>query len=167
LRPATAATARALLVFVVAGALLLALASCGEDTGVAEGATVTAYVVQPLCAEAERELARHRGRAGELRVRAICLPSPRSPKTSPKDAEKLDLARIGANARRATEDSTTVAVLEPLDKQASRFSTPILETAEIGSLATSSGSIGMQRLLRAIEDSDSGSLRKSVRDALE
>jgi hypothetical protein len=136
------------------------VAGCGEEEGVAEGATVTAYVVEPLCVEAERELERQHGRAGELRARAVCLPNPRS-------SQKLDLARIGANARSATEDSTAVAYVEALDPPANRFSEPILETAEIAAIYESSGKAAMARLLRAIEASDSGSLRKSVGEALE
>ena len=45
------------------------------------------------------------GRAGELRVRLVCL----------ADAEaggRLDLATVGANARRATEDSSAVGYIE-------------------------------------------------------
>ncbi len=125
----------------------------------AEGATVTAYVVEPLCAEAERELARRGGKAGDLRIEAVCLPSPRSSK-------KLDLAAIGANARQATEDSTTIAYIEPRDEQASRFSEPILDSAEIASLPTSSGQKTMAQLLQAIEASDSDSLRKLVNEEL-
>lgn len=145
---------------VAACVLLAALAGCGESEGVAEGATVTAYVVEPLCAEAERELERQRGRAGGLRVQAVCLPSPRSPK-------KLDLSAIGANARRAAEDSTAVAYVEALDPPANRFSEPILDAAEIPGIYESSGKAAMTSLLRAIESSDSGSLRESVGESLE
>jgi len=140
--------------------LLIAVVGCGEDEGVAKGATVTAYVVEPLCVEAERELERQRGRAGELRVEAVCLASPRSSK-------KLDLAAIGSNARQATEDSTAVAYIEPADPKASRFSDPILETASIASISSSSGSKAMAQVLRAIAAADSGSLRESVSESLE
>src|SRR4051794_34552560 len=40
---------------------LAAIAGCGGAEGVVSGATVTAYVVPPLCAEAERELERKSG----------------------------------------------------------------------------------------------------------
>jgi hypothetical protein len=140
--------------------LLAALAGCGEDEGVAEGATVTAYVVKPLCGGAERELERQGGKAGELRVQITCLSSPRS-------SQKLELARIGANSRQATEDSTAVAYLEAFDPSANRFSEPILETAEIAGIYESSGKAAMASLLQAIESSDSGSLRRSVSEALE
>jgi hypothetical protein len=148
----------------VAAALVSAVAAlaaigCGEGAGVAEDATVTVYVAEPLCADAELELSRARGRVGELRVRAICLPNPRSPR-------KLNLATIGANARRATEDSTSVAFLEAFDPPANRFSEPILETAEIAGIYRSSGKKAMASLLGAIEAWGSGSLRQSVRDSL-
>jgi hypothetical protein len=93
-------------------------------------------------------------------VRAVCLSSSRSTK-------KLGLARIGANARSATEDSTAVAYLEALDPPANRFSEPILEAAGIAGIYESSGKAAMTSLLQAIESSDSGSLRRSVSEALE
>jgi len=127
---------------------------------VAKGATVTAYVVPPLCAEAQRELERKHGRAGDLRVKAVCLPSVES-------RGKLELATVGANARHATEDSTAVAYLEAPDR-ASRFSRPILKTAEIPSISNSSGAKAMAQLLRAIENAGStDSLRASVSQELE
>jgi len=145
----------------VAGAFLLAaaVAGCGGGEGVARDATVTAYVEAPLCIGAKQELLKQGNRAGELHVQAICLPTSRS-------QDKLKLSTLGANAREATEDSTTVAYLEASDPQASRFTHPILETAEIPWIAGSSGKAAMARLLRLIEASGSGSLRASIREAL-
>ncbi|HEU4735470.1 MAG TPA: hypothetical protein VFS48_00385 [Solirubrobacterales bacterium] len=120
---------------------------------------MTAYVEAPLCAAARQELVRHDGRAGDLRVQAICLPSPH-------EAEKLSLAALGANARRATEDSTSVAYLEALDPRASRFVHPILETAEVPWIGTNSGSAAMERLLALIGAAGSGSLREQLGDRL-
>jgi len=123
------------------------------------GATVRAYVVQPLCAGAERELQRHDGRGGEVHVQAICLPSVES-------NGQLKLARVGANARRATEDSTAVAFIEAPGR-ANQLSDPILESAEIPSIHDSSGKQAMAQLLRAIDNADSsGSLRASLSDEL-
>jgi hypothetical protein len=136
-----------------------ALAGCGGAEGVASGATVTAYVVPPLCAEAERELAREQGRAGDLRVKAVCLPSVES-------HHRLKLATVGANARRAAEDSTSVAFLE-VSGRAGRFAHPILETAEVPWIASGSGRNAMAQLLKAIERAGSGSLRASVARELE
>jgi hypothetical protein len=120
---------------------------------------VTAYVVQPLCAEAERELERTDGQAGDLRVKAVCLPRV-------EGRDRLNLGVVGANARRATEDSTAVAFLEPRGRSGS-FSHPILETAEIPWIASSSGRAAMAGLLRAIDRADtSGPLRSSLSDEL-
>jgi hypothetical protein len=127
---------------------------------VAEDAVVTAYVEAPLCEAAEEELARRGGRAGGLRVRAVCLPGVRK-------GQKLDLATVGANARRATEDSTSVAYLETSDPKAARFSNPILEAADVPSISASSGKTAMADLLQAIENAgSSGSLRDEVQEGL-
>jgi hypothetical protein len=141
--------------------LFIAAAGCGGGEGVDEGATVTAYVVAPLCAEAERELARDGGEAGGLRVRVVCLPSVES------DGE-LDLAEIGANARRATEDSTAIGYIGEPTRAATRFSEPILEAADIPQLPESSGAAAMAKLLQALMQAsgDSGSLRQAVNDEL-
>lgn len=142
-----------------AGVLLVGAAGCGGSGGVSSDAVVTAYVEAPLCVAAKQELARHDGRAGDLRVQAICLPSPH-------EAKKLSLATLGANARRATEDSTSVAYLEAPDPDASRFVHPILETAEVPWISATSGSAAMSRLLTLIPEADSGSLRQSLREEL-
>lgn len=139
--------------------LVLAVVGCGESEGVAEGATVTAYVEAPLYAGAKQELVRQGGRAGDLKVQAVCLPSASS-------AKEIDLARLGANARQATEDSTTVAYLESPDPKAASFTHPILESANIAWISSSSGKAAMARLLDLIEENGSGSLRESIRDEL-
>ncbi|HKT83014.1 MAG TPA: hypothetical protein VJQ84_04175 [Solirubrobacterales bacterium] len=126
----------------------------------AEGATVTTYVEAPLCAEAQRELRRHDWRAGDLKLRAVCL-------ASPQGARRIDLATVGANARRATEDSTAVAFLEVPDPRVSRFTHPILGKAEIPWLAEDSGGAAMSRLLELVESAGSGSLRQQLRDDLD
>ena len=148
---ALAATATALL----GGALV----GCGGAEGVEVGATVRAYVVQPLCAGAEAELRRQGSRAGDVRVEVVCLPSAES-------EGKLRLATVGANAHRATEDSTTVAFLEA-PGPANQFSEPILESAEIPSIQSSSGTKAMAQLLHAIDTAGtSNSLRASVSEEL-
>ena len=106
---------------------------------------MSVYVVAPLCAEAERELARRGAEAANLRVRAICLPSDES-------SRKLDLAQIGANARRATEDSSSIAYIGERTKAASRFSEPILEAADIPQYAGISGVEAMEKLLMDLEE---------------
>jgi hypothetical protein len=93
-------------------------------------------------------------------VRAVCLPQAEGPR-------RLDLAAIGANARRATEDSSAVGYIGEPTRAATRFSEPILEEAGIAQLPTSSGTTAMAALLRAIRQApDTGSLRGSVNDEL-
>ncbi len=145
----------------IAACALLVGAGCGEGEGVASGATVSAYVAASLCAEAKDELARDGAKAGDIRVRVVCLPSAES-------SQKLDLAQIGANARRATEDATTVGYIGEPTRAASRFSEPILEEAGIAQLPQISGTAAMRQLLRAVSEAgSSGSLRESVHDELE
>lgn len=154
-------------------ALLLGLtiAACGATGGVSSGATVSVYLSAPmagpegkrgraLCAEATRTLTRAGGKAGDLRVQLSCLDAsgPAGPWT---------LATVGANARRAVEDTTTVAYIGEPDPRARRQSGPILEGAGISSLSASSGASAMEDILRAISEADSGSLRESVSQALD
>jgi hypothetical protein len=133
------------LALAISVALLVAAGGCGGAGGVADDANVSVYVVAPLCAGAEEELARRGGEAGDLRVRAICLPRAES-------SRKLDLAQIGANARRATEDSSSIAYIGERTKAASRFSAPILEAAEIPQYAGISGADAMEKLLADLEE---------------
>jgi len=122
---------------------------------------VTAYVVVPLCGEAERELGRDEGHAGEVRVRISCLPKG-------ERGGKPDLGAIGEGARRATEDSTSIVYITTTDPVAIRFSETILAEAGIVQLPTSSGATAMAKLLHAVaEAGDSSSLRESVKDHLE
>lgn len=147
-------------VALVAAPVLLALAGCGEGGGVAENATVSVYVAAPLCVEAEREASKRGNQAGELRVRVVCLPSAEA-------KHRLDLAQIGGNARQAVQDSSAVGYIGEPTKAATRFSQPILESAEISQLSQISGAAAMNQLLRAIGQADtSGSLRQSINDSL-
>lgn len=143
-------------------ALVLAalLAGCGGEAGVSEGATVSVYVDSELCAGAKQALAEAGSRAGDLEVRAVCLPPA-------EVGRSLDLAVAGANARRATEDSTAVAFLEPVGARTARFTHPILDSADIPWGLAGSGEAAMERTLGAIAEADSGSLRDQVGEALE
>jgi hypothetical protein len=149
------AKGRALAVL-IAAVLTLGAGGCGGG-GVAKGATVTVYADAPLCAGAGRELADQGGRAGSIRVRLLCLKSVRQ-------GARLDLATVGANARRATEDSASVAYIESPSRPS--FSRPILESAGVAWISSNSGAAGMARLMHAIQGADPGSLRESVREAL-
>lgn len=136
-------------------AILALGAGCGEG-GVADGATVSVYVARPLCAATERQLKTEGERAGKVRVRIVCLP--------PVERHgRNDLAVAGANARRTTQDSTSVAYLEA-PGPAADFSQSIVESAEIAWLSTNSGSTAMHRILRALEERGSSSPRAAVLD---
>jgi hypothetical protein len=143
----------------LACALVALLAGCGT-AGVSSGATVSVYVSAPLCDAAKGELALDGGRAGDVHVRAICL-------LSTEAAGRLDLAIIGANARRTTEDSTSIAYIEESNPTAAKFSRPIVESADIAWITSSSGETAMARVLHAVSEADSSSLRSSVRDSLD
>ncbi|HEX8754349.1 MAG TPA: hypothetical protein VF731_13135 [Solirubrobacterales bacterium] len=141
-------------------AALLALAGCGGAEGVSSGATVSVYAAASLCAGAQRGLAEAGSAAGSVRVRVLCLEPERS-------GGRLRLATVGANARRATEDSSAVAYLEASDPAANRFAEPILESADLGWSEARSGAAGVRRVLRAIAAAGTGSVREAVREALE
>jgi hypothetical protein len=93
-----------------------------------------------------------------VRVRVDCL----------KDAEgaggKLDLATTGANARRATEDSTAIGFVEAPGREAS-FTRPILEEAGIALLTSSSGAKAMTTILDTLESRGDKSPREAVSEA--
>jgi len=112
-----------------------------------------------LCEAARTELQAQEGRAGDLRVRAVCL-------SSPYEGKRLNLATVGANARRATEDSTAVAYLEAPEPPRAKFTRRILETAQIPWIASSSGAQAMKRLLKLIDSAGPGSLREQLREDL-
>jgi hypothetical protein len=82
-------------------------------------------------------------------------------------ANRWSLAAVGANARRATEDSTTVGYIGELDRTATRFSRPIVESAGIAQLSTLSGRAAMASILRAVREAgDPASLREAVSEEL-
>jgi hypothetical protein len=131
------------------------LLGCGADSGVEEGATVNVYAGAAVCAGAKGALARAGGEAGSVRVRVRCA--------GPVGAGgKLDLAAAGANARRAVEDSTTVAYLEAPGPAVS-FTRPILDEADLRLITTSSGADGMATVLGLLDSRDGDeSPRESV-----
>lgn len=117
---------------------------------------MTIYASAPRCQEAKRELARQGGEPELVRVRVRCL-------APVERGGRLDLATIGANARRATEDSTTVAYLAEPDADAARFSQAILQEAGIAQLRDGSGASAVRSVLRAIRSAREG---ESPREAL-
>lgn len=148
---------------------LLAAVGCGEG-GAASGATVSVYVSAPLrgdlaasgrrlCEEAREGAAEGHG-SEELKLRVVCLDS------SGSDAS-WTLARVGANARRATEDSTAVAYVGEPDPRARRQSQPLLESAGIADLEGAGGKEAIARVRAALRDSGTDNPRQAVFDAVE
>jgi hypothetical protein len=135
--------------------LVLLLAGCGGE-GASSGATVSVYAAAPLCAEVRSEVGRSAGKAGDLEVHAVCLPAV-------KAGKGVDLAAVGRNARRATEDSTAVAFLEAPGR-AARFGRSIVEAANLAWVETRSGSAAARRVLRALASAGSSSPREAVLD---
>jgi len=77
------------------------------------------------------------------------------------------LAAVGANARRATEDSTAIAYIADRDPTADEYSHSILEEAGITQLSGQPGAAAMHQLLMTIEEAGSSSnLRESVNKSL-
>jgi hypothetical protein len=156
-----------------AAALLLAMLAataplgCGEE-GAAGGATVRVYVSAPLrgseadagrrlCAEAREQAGQGRGGEG-LRLRVVCLDA------SGPDG-RWTLARVGANARQATEDSTAIAYVGEPDPEARRQSRPIVDAAEIAELGGMSGREAVVAVKAAIAAGDEAEPRQAVFDA--
>jgi len=144
------------------------VAGCGEG-GVEEGAQLTVYVSAPLrgaeavagrrlCAEA-REEERQAGAVGSHDLRVVCLDASGA-------AGRWTLARVGSNARRATEDSTTVAYIGEPDPAARRQSRPIVEKAGIAELGGLPGREAVAEVAAAVEG-ESADPRGAVFDAAE
>lgn len=148
------------LVLLVAG-----VAGCGGEEGVENGAVVTAYAERPACAPRSARVGD--GEGSGYGVRFVCLPAARGAGSGQGVGDgPVDLARAGANARRATEDSTAVAYLQPDDPAVNRFTKPILESAGIGRITDDSAAAARARLLALLAAADSPSLRDDVREAL-
>ena len=153
--------------------LLLGLAAtavgCGEEGGVGDDATAAVYVSAPLsgdeasvgralCDEAREQAAQGKGGA-DLDLRVICLDASGS-------GGRWTLAQVGANARRATEDSTTVAYVSEPDPRARRQSRPILDAAGIAAIGDVNGREAIARIRAALEEDGGSDPRDAVFDAL-
>jgi hypothetical protein len=155
------------LVLLLAAGLLAAASGCGEE-GAAAGAVVRVYVSAPLrgpeaaagrrlCDEAREQAAQGKGGEGhELRV--VCL-------DASGDGGGWTLAQVGANARRATEDSATIAYLGEPEPAARKQSRPIVEAAGVAELGGLPGREAVAKVARAMEEGDSGQPRDAVFDA--
>jgi hypothetical protein len=130
------------------------LGGCGEG-GAQSGATVSVYVVPPLCQEARGRVDDAGRKASDLKVRVLCL-------RRVERGGQADLAMAGKNARRATEDSTSVAFLEA-PGPAAAFTRSIVENADVAWVKTNSAATVVQQILKALEG-DSASPRQAVLD---
>ena len=136
---------------------LIAIAGCGGSEPSSE-AELTVYVSAPdtpagrqVVSRARAELADAGGEAGGVAVRGVYLDAPPDP------------AAIAANARRAVEDSTSVAYIGELEPKADLSSRPITNDAEL--LQVTPEGNAMARVLEAIDGADDPLDRKSVADA--
>jgi hypothetical protein len=156
---------RAVQALVLAAVAVTGVAGCGEG-GAEAGARVTVYVSAPLrgaeaaagkrlCEGARGEAARVGNEVEELELQVVCL-----------DAAGEDghwtLARVGANARRATEDSTAVAYVGEPDPRARKQSRPIVAAAEIAELGGFSGEAAVKAVIAAIREGDASEPRQAV-----
>jgi branched-chain amino acid transport system substrate-binding protein len=137
----------------LAAALTLALGvtACGADDSRSQGdAVLTVYVSAPLSGPGRAEgqdvadgarmaLADAGGEAGGVEVRAEYLD------IAGRNESRFDPVTAAANARTASEDSTTIAYVGELDSGASRTSTPILNEAGILQVAPGSGAEDLVR----------------------
>jgi hypothetical protein len=149
-------------------ALAVGGAGCGEEGGAAKGATVTVYVSAPLrgegevgrrlCDEAREQASQGKG-DDELKLRIVCLDA------SGPDG-RWTLAKVGTNARQATEDSTAIAYIGEPDRQARLQSRPILEAAGIAQISSARGRQAIAQIEAALSEDDSGDPRDAVFDAL-
>ena len=158
---------RLLAILLVPAALAVLVAGCGEE-GAAAGATVRVYVSAPLrgpeaaagrrlCAEAREQATQGKGGKGH-QLRVVCL-------DASGDGGGWTLAEVGANARRATEDSAAVAYVGEPDPAARKQSRPVVETAGIAELGGLSGREAVAKVERAMEEGDASQPRNAVFDA--
>jgi branched-chain amino acid transport system substrate-binding protein len=149
----------------IVAALAVVAGGCGEG-GAEAGARVTVYLSAPLhgpeagvgrelCQGARAEAGRSGGRVEDLELKVVCL-------DAAGEGGRWTLARVGANARRATEDSTTVAYLGEPDPRARRQSRPIVAAAEIAELGGVSGEEAVVAVVRAIRNGDASEPRSAV-----
>jgi branched-chain amino acid transport system substrate-binding protein len=146
-------------------ALFSIAVGCGEG-GAEAGARVTVYVSAPLhgaeagagrrlCEGARAAAARSGGEIEDLELAVVCL-------DAAGETGRWTLAQVGANARRATEDSTTVAYVGEPDSQARKQSRPIVAAAEIAELGGLSGKAAVEKAVAAIREGNASEPRSAV-----
>jgi hypothetical protein len=142
-------------------ALAVGVAGCGEEGGAGGEAVGTVYVSSPdrlLCDEAREQASQGKG-GEEPELRVVCLDA------GPKG--EWTLAQVGANARRATEDSTAVAYVGEPERKARRQSQPILEAAGIATFGSANGREAVAEVRAALRETEGADPRQAVLDAVE
>jgi hypothetical protein len=132
-------------------AIAAGVAGCGAETSAEEGeATLTIYISAPLSGPgredgqaaadgARRALEEAGNEAGGFDVAAEYLD------VAGRNETRFDAVTAAANARTATEDSTSIAYIGELDSGASRTSVPITNSAGILQVAPGSGASDLVR----------------------
>jgi branched-chain amino acid transport system substrate-binding protein len=132
-------------------AATLGLAACGGG-GVSGASRVTVYVSMPLQGPsapagravvrgARMALAAAGGRAGKLRVRAVYLDDA----AGSGGRARWSQAVVGANARRATEDTSAVAYIGDFESGATRTSEAITNAAHLLQISPASTAVDLVR----------------------
>jgi hypothetical protein len=136
---------------VAAAVLALAAVGCGADSGEEQGeATLAIYVSAPLTGPgrgdgqkvaqgARQALSKAGGEAAGYDVTAEYLDG------AGRNETRFDPVIAAANARTATEDSTTIAFIGEPDSGATRTSLPITNSAGILQVAPGSGASDLVR----------------------
>ncbi|HET8956092.1 MAG TPA: hypothetical protein VFN18_10580 [Solirubrobacterales bacterium] len=152
---------------VLVACLLAALlvSACGEE-GAEAGARVTVYVSAPLqgaeaaagrrlCTGARDGASRAGGEVEDLKLEVVCL-------DAAGDGGRWTLAKVGANARTATEDSTAVAYVGEPDPRARKQSGSIVDAAGIAALGGVSGEDAVAAVIEAIREGDASKPRDAA-----
>jgi cell pole-organizing protein PopZ len=92
---------------------------------------------------------------GDLKLQVVCL-------DAAGERGGWTLAQVGANARRATEDSTAVAYVGEPDPRARKQSQPIVAAAEIAEIGGVSGEEAVGEVVAAIRGGDADHPRDAV-----
>lgn len=145
------------------GAMLAA--GCGEG-GAEQGARVTVYVSAPLrgpeaaagnrlCGGARAKAAKAGGEVEDLKLEVVCL-------DATGGGARWSLAKVGSNARMATEDSSAVAYVGEPDPRARKQSRPIVAAAEIAEIGGVPGEAAVASVIAAIRDGEASEPRDAV-----
>ena len=130
----------------LAALLALALAGCGIAGSAKIEAPVTVYVSLPLTGPrgadgrdaadgARLALEQAQGKAGSIQVRATYLDDARG--------RVWDPVAVGANARRAVQDSSAAAYVGELDSEPTRASMPITNDAGLVQVSPGAGGVDL------------------------